>query len=78
MHPEQIKAELRMRGTSASGVADSMNLSRAVVSNVIHSRTKSRRIATHIAEIMERPLEEIWPGRYATTKGKRRTRRRSP
>ena len=78
MHPEQIKAELRMRGTSASEVADAMNRSRAVVSNVIHSRTKSRRIATLVAAIIERPLEEIWPGRYPATKSKRRPRRRPP
>jgi lambda repressor-like predicted transcriptional regulator len=76
MHPEQIKAELRMRGTSASGVADSMNRSRAVVSNVIHSRTKSRRIATLIAAIIERSVDDIWPGRYPAPKGKRRPRRR--
>jgi lambda repressor-like predicted transcriptional regulator len=78
MHPEQIKFELRMRGTSASGVAETMKRSRAVVSNVIHSRTKSRRIATHIAAIIGRSLEEIWPGRYLATKAKRRTRRRLP
>lgn len=64
MHPEQIKAEIRMKGTTPSAIADQMQRSRMAVSNVIHSRMTSRRIATHIAKVIGKDLNAIWPGRY--------------
>ncbi len=76
MHPEQIKAELRMRGITASGLADSMDLTRMAVSNVIHGRSKSRNIATRIASILGLTLDDIWPGRYTESRSRPRGRRR--
>jgi lambda repressor-like predicted transcriptional regulator len=74
MHPEQIKAEIRMRGTTPAAIADSLHLSRMTVSNVIHSRSKSRRVAAAISKLIKRPMEQIWPGRYgpASKNGLRR------
>ncbi len=69
MHPEQIKAEIRMRGTTPAAIADSLKLSRMTVSNVIHSRSKSRRVATAIARLIKKPIEQIWPERYGAASG---------
>jgi lambda repressor-like predicted transcriptional regulator len=74
MHPEQIKAHMRMNGTSPSRLADLMAKSRMAVSNVIHGRMTSRAIAKRIAKVVGRPVAELWPGRYdeAAPKKKRR------
>lgn len=64
MHPEQIKAEIRMKGTTPSAIADALELSRMAVSNVIHGRTTSRRIANAISAAVHLPLAKLWPGRY--------------
>ncbi|WP_149356384.1 helix-turn-helix domain-containing protein [Comamonas testosteroni] len=64
MHPEQIKAEIRMRGTTPAAMADKLCLSRMTVSNVIHGRSTSRRVADAIASLIEQPVNRIWPGQY--------------
>jgi lambda repressor-like predicted transcriptional regulator len=64
MHPEQIKAHMRMNGTSPSALADAMAKSRMAVSNVIHGRIRSRAIAKQIAKVVGRPIAELWPGTY--------------
>lgn len=64
MHPEQIKAEIRMRGTTPAAIADSLQLSRMTVSNVIHNRSKSHRVASAISKLIKKPLNQLWPGRY--------------
>jgi lambda repressor-like predicted transcriptional regulator len=76
MHPEQIKADIRMRGTTPAAIADSLTVSRMAVSNVIHGRVTSRRVAEAIAKTIQKPLSQIWPGRYEpkATRGLRRRR----
>ena len=64
MHPEQIKAEIRMRGTTPAAMADELCLSRMTVSNVIHGRSTSRRVADAIASLIEQPINRVWPGQY--------------
>lgn len=64
MHPEQIKAEIRMRGTTPAAMADELSLSRMTVSNVIHGRSTSRRVADAIARLIGQPINRIWPGQY--------------
>lgn len=71
MHPEQIKAEIRMRGTTPAAIADDLHLSRMTVSNVIHGRATSRRVADAIAKVIHKPLTKIWPGRYEPAMGNR-------
>ncbi|WP_423458016.1 helix-turn-helix domain-containing protein [Ottowia sp. VDI28] len=68
MHPEQIKAEIRMRGTTPAAIADSLHLSRQTVSNVIHSRVTSRKVANAISAIIGKPVGRIWPGHYEPAK----------
>lgn len=64
MHPEQIKAEIRMKGTNPAAIADALGLSRMTVSNVIHGRITSRRVAEAISSVIKKPVEGLWPGRY--------------
>lgn len=64
MHPEQIKAEIRMRGKTPAAIADALELSPQTVSNVIHGRITSRRVAQAISDCVGKPICELWPGRY--------------
>ncbi len=64
MHPEQIKAEIRMQGTTPAAIADKLHLSRMTVSNVIHGRITSRKVADAISGVVQIPLAKLWPGRY--------------
>lgn len=66
MHPEQIKASIRMKGTTPSALADSMQRSRMLVSNVIHGRAISRPVADRIALLLGKPVHTLWPGKYKT------------
>lgn len=63
MHPEEIKAALRMKGVTLAALADEMDLSRSMVTHVIHGHSRSRRVMEHIAGIVGRPVERIWPPR---------------
>ena len=45
-------------------MADQLSLSRMTVSNVIHGRSTSRRVADAIASLIEQPVNRIWPGQY--------------
>lgn len=64
MHPEQIKASIRMKGTTPSALADSMSRSRMLVSNVIHGRAVSRPVADRIAKLLGCRADQLWPGKY--------------
>lgn len=68
---------MRMQGTTPAALADRLEVSRMSVSNVIHGRVTSKRIASAIAEVIKKPVGSIWPGRYEPKKsGMRRTRTR--
>lgn len=64
MHPEDIKALLRKKGRPPATVARDLRVSPGTVSNVIHGRHTSHRIATHIAGRLGIPVSKLWPGRY--------------
>lgn len=53
-----------MKGTTPSAIADGLNLSRMTVSNVIHGRITSRRVAEAISNVVKKPVHALWPGRY--------------
>lgn len=72
MHPEEIKAAIRMKGTTPSAIADELDLSRTTVSQVIHGRGVSARVANRISEVIGLPVAHIWP----STKPKSLMRRR--
>jgi lambda repressor-like predicted transcriptional regulator len=65
MHPEDIKAELRKLGFKQRDVSRLLGLSDEIVHNVIQGRTTSFRCAKLIAELIDRDIDEIWPGRYS-------------
>ena len=71
VNAELIKAGIRMRATTCVAIALKLGVSKNLVSNVIHGRVTSRRVASAIAATLEKPIEQIWPGRYET---KRRAR----
>lgn len=61
MHPEQIKAAIRMRGTTPSAIADELGISRTTVSQVIHGRGVSSRVADRISRVLDLSVASIWP-----------------
>lgn len=60
MHPEQIKAEMRMKGVSPAMLAERINRSQTTVSNVINGRAVSEFIRAEIACVIGRPVSAIW------------------
>lgn len=61
MHPEQIKAAIRMKGMTAAMIADDLEVSQSSVSHVINKRSHSERIEEFIAILIEKPREELFP-----------------
>lgn len=64
MHPELIKAHLRIGGMSPAALADELGVSKVTVSQVIAGKAVSRRIAERISQLTSKPLAELWPERY--------------
>lgn len=64
MHPADIQAALKKRGSSQAKIAEASNVSRAHVSYVIQGRSKSRRIAEAISTTTGIPVDRLWPGKY--------------
>lgn len=52
MHPEQIKAELRMRGYTMSALADSLRITPCVVSQVVAGYRTSAPVKEAIAKLL--------------------------
>lgn len=71
MHPEEIKAAMRMAGVTPAMLADEMKVAAASVSQAIHGQIRSVRIQSRIAQIIGKPLKVIWPSQVTL----RRTRR---
>ena len=61
MHPEQIKAAMRMKGITPTALADEMGVANSTVSQVISGRSVSARIRKRIAEITEMGVDTLWP-----------------
>lgn len=61
MKPNEIMAALMLNNKRPSEIARKLNVTRGIVSNVIHNRTYSRRIREEIAREIGKPVEEIWP-----------------
>jgi lambda repressor-like predicted transcriptional regulator len=60
MHPEQIKAALRMQGVTPTALAEKLGVSNASVSQVISGRAESARIKAGIAAIVGLPVSSLW------------------
>lgn len=63
MHPEQIKAAIRMSRTTPAAIADELGVSSSAMSSVINGRSTSHRIREHIAQLLGKPADVIWPPR---------------
>lgn len=61
MHPEMIKAHIRMCGTTPAAIADELGVTRTAVASVIELKMKSARIRAHIAQLLGKPEAVIWP-----------------
>lgn len=64
MHPELIKAQLKIHGFNQASLARELGVAGTTVFTVIAGEGRSRRIEKRIAEIIEKPLREIWPQWY--------------
>jgi Ner family transcriptional regulator len=60
LHPEDIKAGLRKRGSSLSKIARDLGLNRSTVSCVLYGR-HSRRVRIAIAQQLGMKPEQLWP-----------------
>lgn len=61
MHPEEIKAAMRMAGTTPAMAADALEVAGSTISQVISGRVRSARIQSYIANIIQQPVDRIWP-----------------
>ncbi|PZP61200.1 MAG: transcriptional regulator [Delftia acidovorans] len=61
MHPEEIKAAMRMAGTTPAMLCDELEVAASSVSQTISGHIKSKRIQSRIAQILGKPIEAIWP-----------------
>lgn len=64
MHPELIKANMRIKHVKPTDLARELGLSHTCVAHVIAGRGKSERIARRIVEITGFSASAMWPGKY--------------
>ena len=74
MHPEQIKAAIRMKDTTPAAIADELGVSKSMVSHVISGAAKSARIANHISQLVGLPVATLWPPKPKRQSGLRRVK----
>ena len=60
MHPEEIKAALRIKGVTLTALAAKLDLSRSMVTQVIHGYARSKKVEELIAQILGKPVTAIW------------------
>jgi lambda repressor-like predicted transcriptional regulator len=64
MHPEDIIAELKKLKLTMKAVSLQLNCSANSVRLVIHNKQQSKRIAVHIANLIDKKADDLWPGVY--------------
>lgn len=70
MHPEEIKAALRIKGFTLAALADEMKKSRSMVTHVVHGYAKSREIEDRISQILGKPRDSIWKAKPTLRRSK--------
>ncbi len=60
----EISYRLKRLGLTQSQIARDLGVRQGVVSNVIHDRATAHGVASHIANLLELEIDELWPGRY--------------
>lgn len=63
MHPEEIKAALRMKGVTLAALADETKVSRSMVSHVIHGHARAAHIQERVSAILGKPVNSIFKAR---------------
>lgn len=71
MHPADINAALIKSGRTQTRIADLLDVEQSLVSSVVHGRIRSRPTAAAIAAAIDKPIAEIWPGKYPRPASKR-------
>jgi lambda repressor-like predicted transcriptional regulator len=69
MDAEDIKANLRKRGSSLAKIAKSLGITPSAVSYALW-RGRSRLVEQKIASILEKELVEVFPDRYLKEESK--------
>ena len=64
MHPEQIKAAIRMKKEDFQTIAAACAVSNTTVSHVVHGRGTSSPVAKHISKITGLSIATLFPGKY--------------
>jgi lambda repressor-like predicted transcriptional regulator len=72
MHPERIKAELRMRGVTQAVLSERLNVTPSMVSQTIAGYGKSPLVQSEIAKIIGKTIQEIWPGQVILRRSRAR------
>lgn len=57
----KIKAMLILKGIKQADVAKELDVSRAAVSVVVSGKGTSRRIKEHIARLLNKDIDDLWP-----------------
>ncbi len=60
MHPEEIKAALRIKGMTLTALASELGLSRSMVTHVIYGYARSKRVEERIAQLLGKTVSAIW------------------
>lgn len=63
MHAEQIKAAIRMAGTTPAAIAAQLKVSPSTVGHVIHGRGTSARVELAISKVTGLAVSVMWPDR---------------
>ncbi|BEV15808.1 hypothetical protein HBDW_25960 [Herbaspirillum sp. DW155] len=61
MHPEEIKAAMRIAGKTLVVVAEELKLDKSTISSVVCGRGKSARVQQYISVLLNKPVDTIWP-----------------
>ncbi|GLX86346.1 hypothetical protein tloyanaT_25990 [Thalassotalea loyana] len=61
MNGTEIKAEIRQKGYTLALIAETLKTNPPAVSGVINRHTTSKRIASAICKILDKPLSEVFP-----------------
>lgn len=64
----EISAAMRLVGVRSRVIAKECGVTDSVVSEVISGKATSRKVAMRIANMLDIPLESLWPGKYGTNK----------
>lgn len=74
MHPQMIRAELRIKGKTIKSLAEEVGVSATSISLVIDGRATSARIKAALAKELGKQVADIWPNGSPKTGLRRRLR----